>query len=258
MGTDYRHRYIALVASSPPPEKPVRSASTVLVLRPAPDGFEVLTVRRARAAAFMGDARVFPGGALDEIDQSAAARAAIRWEGDPEELPWRAAALRELVEEAGIAITDPGALGGFGEGAALYAGVTAAGGVLDADRLVYVSNWITPYARGLTSHRFDTRFYAVEVPVGVESVTDDREVFDPVWVAPRRALDLADRGEWILEFPTLRHITMLEGFAEPSDVLDHFRDKTGIDRIEPRVVFHDDGTFTVLVPGEEGYEAAQP
>lgn len=215
-------------------------------------------VRRARSSSFMGNARVFPGGALEDVDHSDLARSAVAWDGDSEELPWRAAALRELAEEAGIAVTIPAGLDAGGAGDEIFHEVLAAGGRLDAGRLVYVSNWITPRARGRVSHRFDTRFYAIEVPAAVEAVTDDREVFDPTWVTPRRALDLADRGEWVLEFPTLRHLIVLDGFAEPAQVLDHFRNEASTEPVRPRVEFRDDGTFGVLLPGDEGYETAQP
>ena len=121
-----------------------------------------------------------------------------------------------------------------------------------------MSDWITPHARGQVSHRFDTRFYAVEAPAAAEAITDDREVFEATWVTPRRALDLADRGDWVLEFPTSWHLTALDGFAEPGEVLDHFRQEAGTEPVRPRVDFHDDGTFDILLPGDEGYEAAQP
>jgi recombination protein RecT len=112
---------------SPAAEVPVRPASTVLTLRPAPPGFEVLMVRRVRSAVFMGDARVFPGGGLEEADYSALAARVVRWPGDPEELPWRAAALRELAEEAGVFLTDPPGVAVEGKGADLYESLAGRG-----------------------------------------------------------------------------------------------------------------------------------
>src|SRR5947199_10231684 len=74
-----------------------RQAATVIVLRGGADALEVLLVKRTPAARFMGGAWVFPGGAVDSTEG----------EGDAAH---RAAALRELAEEAGIAIRGPDVL----------------------------------------------------------------------------------------------------------------------------------------------------
>ena len=126
MGTSRPPWYVRRVAA-PAAEQPIRPASTVLALRPAPGGFEVLMVRRVRSAAFMGDAHVFPGGAIDECDRGPLAARAVRWGGDAEELPWRAAALRELAEEAGVLLADPPGARVGGLGADLYRGLVDAG-----------------------------------------------------------------------------------------------------------------------------------
>src|SRR5947209_15193338 len=74
-----------------------RAAATVILLRGGDQRLEVLLVQRNPAARFMGGAWVFPGGAVD------------REEGDGQ-AALRAAALRELQEEAGIELPDPAAL----------------------------------------------------------------------------------------------------------------------------------------------------
>jgi 8-oxo-dGTP pyrophosphatase MutT (NUDIX family) len=68
------------------PREP-RRAAAMIVLRDASAGPEVLLVKRNPSARFMGGAWVFPGGAVHEGDDGAAATAA-----------------RELEEEAAIAI----------------------------------------------------------------------------------------------------------------------------------------------------------
>jgi 8-oxo-dGTP pyrophosphatase MutT (NUDIX family) len=70
-----------------------RVAASVIVLRDADAGPEVLLVQRNPEARFMGGAWVFPGGAVHDGD------------GDP-----AATAVRELEEEAGVVIGDPSAL----------------------------------------------------------------------------------------------------------------------------------------------------
>ena len=74
-----------------PPTEP-RQAASVIVLRGAADGLEVLLLRRNPDARFMGGAWVFPGGAVD---------------GDESH---RVAAVREVEEEAGLRLPDPAAL----------------------------------------------------------------------------------------------------------------------------------------------------
>lgn len=70
-----------------------RLAATVMLLRGADSGLEVLLVRRNPQARFMGGAWVFPGGAVHA--------------GDGTGLPaLRGAAVRELQEEAGVTLSD--------------------------------------------------------------------------------------------------------------------------------------------------------
>src|SRR3954452_25078656 len=76
-----------------------RPAATVILLRGGADELEVLLVQRNPEARFMGGAWVFPGGAVDRADA----------EGEGEGA-FRAAAVRELAEEAGIPLPAPDAL----------------------------------------------------------------------------------------------------------------------------------------------------
>src|ERR1041384_7960235 len=100
-----------------------RPAASVIVLRDSPGGPEVLLVQRNPAQRFMGGLWVFPGGA--------------RSEGDAD---LRATAVRELEEEAGIAIGSAEAPLG------------------EADAPLF-SRWITPE---VVSIRFDASFFVVE------------------------------------------------------------------------------------------------
>jgi 8-oxo-dGTP pyrophosphatase MutT (NUDIX family) len=73
-------------------ETPAREAASVIVLRDATDGPEVLLVQRTPKAHFMGGAWVFPGGAVDE--------------GETVEQTAR----RELLEEAAVELPAEAAL----------------------------------------------------------------------------------------------------------------------------------------------------
>src|SRR5579863_10290346 len=76
------------------PETVPRVAATVILLRGGDEALEVLLVQRTPRARFMGGAWVFPGGAVDRAEGSG-------------EQALRAAALREVEEEAGIRLPSP-------------------------------------------------------------------------------------------------------------------------------------------------------
>src|ERR1700694_4452702 len=82
---------------NPAPPTPPRQAATALLLRGGGDELDVLLVRRTPKARFMGGVWVFPGGAVDA------------GEGAGDEAH-RAAAIRELREEAAIDLSAPGEL----------------------------------------------------------------------------------------------------------------------------------------------------
>ena len=228
-----------------------RPAATVIALRRSGDPFEILMVRRAREASFMGGARVFPGGAVDEADHGPLGTTVVRWSGDPAEHAWRAAAVRELAEEAGILIADGWLEVGGRTGSELYQAMAAAGIHFDGDALVYLSNWVTP--RGLPK-RFDTRFYLVEIGTNVVARSDRTEVYDPVWVTPGAALGAADAGTWIVEAPTRAHLEMLARAGDLDSALEP--PKVAPVRVEPRLARSADGVWSVLMPGDPGFDEA--
>jgi 8-oxo-dGTP pyrophosphatase MutT (NUDIX family) len=188
-----------------PPATPRRSAS-VIVVRDGADGLELLLVQRNPEQRFMGGFWVFPGGAADAEESH------------------RAAAVRELHEEAGVAAVDPAAL-------------------------VLYSRWITPE---LVEKRFDTHFFLVRAPDGAQPRVDGQECVDLRWTTPRGAVDASARGELALAFPTLKLLEGLTPFGTVGELLEHARDLV-VDPILPRVVLGD-GKPRVLLPGEPGYD----
>ena len=192
-----------------PPTLP-RQAATVILLRGGASELEVLLVRRTPKARFMGGVWVFPGGAVDT------------GEGAGDEAH-RAAAIRELREEAAIALDDPAAL-------------------------VKFSRWITP---AQVKIRFDTHFFLAPVPDGQQPHIDGEECVDLGWFSPQAALRAHRAGELPLVFPTIKHLQQLSGFRSAQALLEHAR---GLDvrPVEPKVVLEGE-VARVLLPGEPGY-----
>jgi 8-oxo-dGTP pyrophosphatase MutT (NUDIX family) len=189
-----------------------RPAATVIVLRGGADSLEVLLVKRNPESRFMGGAWVFPGGAVD------------RNEGEGQ-AALRAAALRELDEEAGIHLDDP-------------------------DSLIPFSRWITP---AQVKIRFDTWFYLAPLPDGASARIDGDEIVGARWYAPRTALEEASRGELLLVFPTIKHLEQISTFDSAQALMGHARGREVLP-VQPRVVMQGE-TARILLPGEPGYEA---
>jgi 8-oxo-dGTP pyrophosphatase MutT (NUDIX family) len=193
-----------------PPSTPRQSAS-VIVVRDGAGGLEVLLVLRNPQQRFMGGVWVFPGGAVDAADGA----------GDAGH---RAAAVRELREEAGI------------------------DGVC-AGELVPYSRWITPE---LVEMRFDTRFFVVRLPSGAQPSADGVECVDERWATPAVALEAHAAGELPLVFPTFKHLEELAAYETVDELLARIRERP-VEPVLPRVVRDERGT-RVLLPGEPGYE----
>lgn len=180
----------------------------MVVARPgAAGGIEVLLLRRAAASRFAPGYVVFPGGVVDAEDEARAAA----WFGDPAEAV-RAAAVRELAEEAGLALTSDG-LRPLSVGEALDEVVGASPPGLDA--LPEMARWLAPE---ILTERFDARFYAVAAPAGLEATPDMAEVDRAWWEPPADAL--ANHPVWTaLLWPTYRTLQALAGCGSVDDVM---------------------------------------
>src|SRR5262245_313513 len=145
--------------------------------------------------AFAGDLFVFPGGRVDDGDADPRLGAS----------PFEVAAIRELFEEAGVLLAarraggeaDPAAL--IGARRALVFGETTFGAVvaaldlrLRADLLTTISRWTTP---PIMPRRFDTQFFAAELPPGAEPTFTTDEVVEHRWLTAHDALDGMAAGE---------------------------------------------------------------
>src|SRR4051795_255574 len=186
-----------------------RQAATVIVLRGGGERLEVLMVRRTPKARFMGGAWVFPGGAVD----------AHEGEGDAAH---RAAAVREVQEEAGIALPDPAALVPF-------------------------ARWITPPE---VTVRFDTYFFLARAPAGQEAAPDGQETVDARWFEPARALEGGEAGDLLLVFPTIKNLERLARFRSADALLD-WASQHEVRPVQPRVEGQGEAARIVLDDEDE-------
>jgi 8-oxo-dGTP pyrophosphatase MutT (NUDIX family) len=193
------------------PETAPRPAATVIVLRGGRERLEVLLVKRNPQSRFMGGAWVFPGGAVDRAEG----------EGDS---ALRAAALRELREEAGISLPGP-------------------------DALILFSRWITP---AQVKIRFDTWFYLAPLPAQATPQVDGQEVVDARWYEPAVALEASAAGDLFLVFPTIKHLEQLCTFGSAAELLVHAQGRE-VSPVQPQVILSGEQARVVL-PGEPGYQ----
>jgi 8-oxo-dGTP pyrophosphatase MutT (NUDIX family) len=201
-----------------------RDAATVMLLRQAVAGLEVYMLRRKPSMAFAPGAFVFPGGSVDARDTDEQ----VAWTG-PDAAEWgrifdappalaRAlvcAAVRETFEESGVMLAGESADSVVADttsddweadrNALLDRSVSLAellsrrGLVLRADLLRPWSRWITPVVE---PRRFDTRFFAAELPAGQRTRDVGGEAAEVAWVLPADAMASGRRGEIRLFPPT--------------------------------------------------------
>ena len=191
-------------------------AATALLLRDGAHGIEVLMQRRRDSLPFMGGMWVYPGGRHETADRAPAVLERVRAASGPDAprmhdlvgrelsredtLGLHVTACRETFEECGVLLaTDAAGTPVFASSAAPWLHwrsevarraeafaelLVDANLYLDAHRLVYWSHWITPAAE---KRRFDTRFFAIEVPAGLEPGPSDQESTEQRWIRPADA-----------------------------------------------------------------------
>ncbi|MBK7902051.1 MAG: hypothetical protein IPJ97_03185 [Proteobacteria bacterium] len=211
-------------------------AATVLLLRENDTGLQVLLTKRAASLSFMGGLWVFPGGRMEASDLSTelAARsdqAAIADTGsrmlsadasaDTASIDLDTArgllvaACRETFEESGVLLARPRGGGRWGDErlarVAARRVATSADAtefarmlvdedlVLDVERLVYWSHWITP---AFENRRFDTRFFALTVPPDQEASVDRGELTHHAWLTEADVRRHLAGGEMKMAPPT--------------------------------------------------------
>lgn len=214
-------------------------AATVVALRPAETGFEVLMVER-NTRGFFADLMVFPGGRVDPGDVPDG-------HTSEEDVSHRMAAIRELAEEAGILLTKTGPVAApeakaerFKEWLEVNPGIAA------PDELVLVSRWVTPV---VAPRRFDTRFYLAACDGPPEVRIDSDELIGHCWVTPAEALRHHEEGVWKMMLPTVAHLRWLHRRTSIDDALESARGADGRTLIAPRRL-SDGSIVPVYIPEE--------
>ncbi len=239
---------------------PATPAATLVIFRNDPAGGppQLLMVERSASMTFAGGAAVFPGGRVDDADRAFALALGASDDDARDELAARIAAVRETLEETGLAV-------GIRQRATLDEARRARALLLDGGELAPVlteMGWeldlemLVPFARWRPKHRevrvFDTRFYLADLGTGaVELLVDSTENTHLFWASARDALDLAEQGRIKVIFPTRRNLERLAQFRSFDDALAHvavFPSQMITPFMELR-----DGEPWLMIPGETGY-----
>lgn len=241
---------------------PATPAATLVVFRHDPAGgpAHILMVERSGSLAFAGGATVFPGGKVDPADHELAEAVMARTGVvlDPADAAGRITAVRETLEETGLAVGLVGAINAERAAAARRL-------VLETGRLADVLaafDWdldldaLVPFARWWPRHRnmrvFDTRFYLADLGTGAVEVTADttenRHLF---WASAAEALRLADEKAIKIIFPTRRNLERLAQFSHFGAAREHAL-ATPIVTVTPRIELRD-GERWLVIPPDAGY-----
>ncbi len=249
----------AMTQKVPPSALPDNAipAATLVIMRPSAAGppDEILLVKRATTMAFAAGAVVFPGGRVDPDDHVVAERHGFA-AGDPDGAA-RVAALRETLEETGLAVGWPGleeaevpavrqALLG---GTLLSDILESRGERIGLDSFVPFARWCPNFKEART---FDTRFYAVAAPPHSHELTvEEAEHSHIFWASAGETLAMADRGEISIIFPTRRNLEKIAqnpDFSAFSNHADRFPSELVTPWVEER-----EGEAHLCIPGHLGY-----
>lgn len=194
-------------------------AATVVLLRDAKQGLEVLLLRRNSKLAFAGGSWVFPGGRIDADDYQGLAQ-------DDEFAAARQASVRETQEEAGLTV--------------------------DGDSMVYYAHWTTPPRM---PKRFSTWFFMTDVDSEFDEVQiDGGEIHEHIWSTAEDALQAHKNQKIELMPPTFVALCELSAFDKASDAIAFFSARES--RIFEPHFAKVDGGMVALYSGDAGYETS--
>ena len=205
-----------------------RPSATVLLIRDS-QPWELLLVRRPGGADFAPGAYVFPGGTVHADDRGAA-----------DEI--KAAAVRELFEEAGILLVPDATerecmeIRELVAGGLTFAAALRQRGLEPAyDDLVLFARWVTP---ALLSRRYDARFYLARMPDGQAVMPQEGEITGWMWITPQSALEDADVT---LVYATRSVMETVATGESVEEIFERARSLGEVPVVEPRMVETESG-----------------
>ncbi len=218
---------------------------------------EILMVKRGAAMAFAAGALAFPGGRVDPDDHLLAARYGGSLAAD--DAAARVAAIRETLEEAGVAIGFDRLPDADGRDALRHrllgdvpfsALLDEAGLALDLAALVPFARWRPNFAE---ARIFDTRFYLAQAH-GHQPLmwVDNGEMAALFWARAAETLAACDAGRERIIFPTRRNLERLARYTSFAEAVADAAAHDAGRMITPWIEERGDGRY-LCIPGDAGY-----
>jgi len=232
---------------------PALPAASILLVRDARGGLEVLMIERAKTMRFAPGALVFPGGKVDREDSQ-------RWRWHrylnhnrniPSDSSLRIAAVRELYEETNILLGET-SFQDVIRTKLCFEKLLARGLVkLKIDDMVPFAHWITPETM---PRRFDTYFFLAADEGHIEK-HDGNEAVAAKWYKPREILADWENDKVPLMFPTRLNLMKLARSSTVASALQAAR-QTPVVRILPQLEIKDRGV-NLTIQKAAGYDVTR-
>lgn len=230
-------------------------AATLILMRPDTAGApEILMLERTETMVFAAGALVFPGGRIDPDDHATASTLG----SGLDDAPARIAAIRETIEETGLA---PALLPPPGDAASADLREGIASGdpfvtLLERHGLSLDLAALTPFARWCPNfreqRRFDALFFLAESPPETAHAEPARaEATRLLWATAREILDEIDAGRAHAIFPTRRNLERLAEFGSLDEAIAS-AERFPVRKITPWVEERG-GRRWVCIPEDAGY-----
>ena len=244
-------------STSPTHQHAVRQAATIVITRERHGQKpQLLCLQRAKTMAFAAGALVFPGGAVDPDDLHIAS--IVPHDLAIDEAVARIAAIRECIEECGLAIgltgLSPNMLPVLRQELNQHQPFSQ---LLAAHNLQLSLNALEPFARWQPSGRnmaqriYDTRFYLARAPHGQDASVDETENIDLLWRSADDILALCDAGNGHVIFPTRRNLERLAPWESHEAMIAHLS-AFPVEKIIPWIEDRD-GEKHLCIPDHLGY-----
>lgn len=233
---------------------PAVPAATVLLLRERDGAMEVMMVKRG-AGAFFGSALVFPGGKVDAADAHPGWDNFVDGAEDLERdhIALRIAGWREVFEETGALPASCARSSDLAEDDIPFIErIRLSGGRLPLGDMIPFARWITPK---VSPKRFDTWFFLCALDSDEPLVCDGWETVSAEWLTPAKALELGEKGERNVIFPTRCQLERL-ALSHSIDEAVAAAKQQPIVTVEPKRTERD-GAYFVTIPTNAGYPVTE-